>query len=142
MLYWESKFLEKEEAYMGIFDYIITFVPMALVIAVVIAVFVKRSQYKNKSNAGAFFFENGNLVLNTGIPCPISFDNIDHVELSYNPWELKNKLSYSLGVKVFKKDGKKKWVYYKGYKTAKLATPFDMEAALQEHGIRCVMVEE
>ena len=44
--------------------------------------------------------------------------------------------------KVFRKDGKKKQVFYKGYKTAKLATPSDMEAALKEHGIRCVMVEE
>ena len=29
---------------MGLFDYVITFLPMALVIAVVIGVFVKRSQ--------------------------------------------------------------------------------------------------
>ena len=127
---------------MGLFDYVITFLPMALVIAVVIGVFVKRSQYQNRSNAGAFFFENGSLVLNTGIPTPIPFGNIDHVELSYSPWELKNRLSYSLGITVFKKDGKKKWVFYKGYKTAKLATPFDMEAALKEHGVRCVMVEK
>ena len=127
---------------MGIFDYIITFFPMALIVVVVIAVFVKRSQYKNRSNAGAFFFENGSLVLNTGLPYPIPFDNIDHVELSYNPWELENRLSYSLGVKVFKKDGTRKRVYYKGYRTAELATPSDMEAALREHGIRCVMVEE
>lgn len=62
--------------------------------------------------------------------------------LSYSPRELENRLSYSLGVKVLKRDGKKKWVYYKGYKTAKLATPYDMEAALKEHSIRCVMVEE
>lgn len=127
---------------MGLFDYVITFLPMALVIAVVIGVFVKRSQYQNKSNAGAFFFENGSLVLNTGIPYPIPFEDIDYVELSYSPWELENRLSYSLGVKAVRKDGKKKRVYYKGYKTAKLATPYDMEAALKERGIRCVMAEK
>ena len=127
---------------MGLFDYVITFLPMALVIAVVIGVFVKRSQYQNRSNAGAFFFENGSLVLNTGIPYPIPFEDIDYVELSYSPWELENRLSYSLGVTVFRKNGKKKWVYYKGYKTAKLATPQDMEAAMREHGIPCVMVEK
>ena len=127
---------------MGIFDYIITFLPMALIIAVVIGVFAKRSQYQNRSNAGAFFFENGSLVLNTGIPYPIPFEDIDYVELSYSPWELENRLSYSLGVKAVRKDGKKKRVYYKGYKTAKLATPYDMEAALKERGIRCVMAEK
>ena len=64
------------------------------------------------------------------------------MELSYSPRELENRLSYSLGVTVFRKNGKKKWVYYKGYKTAKLATPQDMEAAMREHGIPCVMVEK
>ncbi len=127
---------------MGALNYIIIFVQLALLVGVVALFVVKRSRYQNKSNAGAFFFENGSLVLNTGIPTPIPFGNIDHVELSYSPWELKNRLSYSLGITVFKKDGKKKWVFYKGYKTAKLATPFDMEAALKEHGVRCVMVEK
>ena len=127
---------------MGALNYIIIFVQLALLVGVVAPFVVKRSRYQNKSNAGAFFFENGSLVLNTGIPTPIPFGNIDHVELSYSPWELKNRLSYSLGITVFKKDGKKKWVFYKGYKTAKLATPFDMEAALKEHGVRCVMVEK
>ncbi len=127
---------------MGLFDYVITFLPMALVIAVVIGVFVKRSQYQNKSNAGAFFFENGSLVLNTGLPYPIPFEEIDCVELHYSVRELNSKLSYGLGVKVIRKNGRKKWVYYKGYRTAKLATPFDMEAALKERGIRCVMIDK
>ena len=127
---------------MGIFDYFSTLIVLAPVIIIGVLFVVKRGKYKNKSNAGAFFFEDGSLVLNTGIPYPIPFESIDHVELSYSPWELEHKLSYSLGVKVFKKDGKKKWVFYKGYKTAKLATPYDMEAALKAHGIRCVMVEE
>ena len=126
---------------MGLFDYVITFLPMALVIAVVSGVFVKRSQYQNRSNAGAFFFENGSLVLNTGIPYPIPFEEIDCVELHYSVRELNSKLSYGLGVKVIRKNGSKKWVYYKGYRTAKLATPFDMEAALRERGIRCVMID-
>lgn len=127
---------------MGLFDYVITFLPMALIIAVVIGVFVKRSQYQNRSNAGAFFFENGSLVLNTGIPYPIPFEEIDCVELHYSVRELNSKLSYGLGVKVIRKNGRKKWVYYKGYRTAKLATPFDMEAALKERGIRCVMIDK
>ena len=127
---------------MGIFDYIITFLPMALIIAVVIGVFAKRSQYQNRSNAGAFFFENGSLVLNTGLPYPIPFEEIDCVELHYSVRELNSKLSYGLGVKVIRKNGRKKWVYYKGYRTAKLATPFDMEAALKERGIRCVMIDK
>lgn len=126
---------------MGIYDYFSSFIILAPVIIITALFIVKRSKYKNKSNAGAFFFENGSLVLNTGIPYPVPFDSIDHVELSYSPWELEHRLSYSLGVKVFKKDGTKKRVYYKGYKTAKLATPLDMEAALREHGIPCVMTE-
>jgi hypothetical protein len=137
-----EKWKREGELNMGIFDYISTFIVLVPVIVIVVLFVVKRGKYKNKSNAGAFFFENGCLVLNTGIPYPIPLEDIDHVELSYSPWELENRLSYSLGVKVLKRDGKKKWVYYKGYKTAKLATPYDMEAALKERGIRCVMVEE
>ena len=127
---------------MNVLDCIWIVARLALLAGVVALFVVKRGKYKNKSNAGAFFFEDGSLVLNTGIPYPIPFENIDRLELSYSPWELEHRLSYSLGVKVFKKDGKKKWVFYKGYKTAKLATPYDMEAALKAHGIRCVMVEE
>ncbi len=109
--------------------------------AVIILVIVKRGKYKNKSNAGAFFFENNSLVLNTGIPYPIPFDQIDHVELHYSSWEVEHKLSYGLTVKVIKKNGKKKRVFYKGFKTARLALPSDMEAALTERGIRCVMAD-
>lgn len=127
---------------MGIFDYLSTFITLVPVVIIVVLFVVKRGQYKNKSNAGAFFFENGSLVLNTAIPTPIPFENIDRVELSYSSWELENSLSYSLGVAVFKRDGKKKRVYYKGYKTSKLATPYDMESALKEQGIPCVMVEK
>ena len=124
---------------MGLFDYVITFLPMALVIAVVIGVFVKRSQYQNKSNAGAFFFENGCLVLNTGLPYPIPLEDIRLVELDCSAWELEHQLSYSLTVKVTRKNGKTRRVFYKGYRTAKLALPSDMEAALRERGVPCVL---
>ena len=126
---------------MGALNYIIIFVQLALLVGVVALFVVKRSRYQNKSNAGAFFFENGSLVLNTGLPYPIPFEEIDCVELHYSARELNSKLSYGLGVKVIRKNGRKKWVYYKGYRTAKLATPFDMEAALKERGIRCVMID-
>ena len=107
----------------------------------IIAIYVyMRRKYKNGSISGAFFFENNCLVLNTGIPYPIPFEDIECVELHYNPWELEHKLSYALWIKVIKKDGKTKRVFYKGYRTAKLALPSDMEAALRERGIRCVMV--
>lgn len=42
---------------------------------------------------------------------------------------------------MFRKNGKTKWVVYKGYRTAKLALPSDMEVALQEKGIYCIMVD-
>ena len=32
-------------------------------------------------------------------------------------------------------------VFYKGYRTAKLALPSDMEAALKEKGLHCIMVD-
>jgi len=99
-----------------------------------------RSKYKNKAGAGAFFFEDGRLVLNTGIPCPIPFDEIERVELHYSPWELEHKLSYEMSVRVVRTNGKTKRVFYKGYRTAKLATPADMKAALEKNGIRCVDV--
>ncbi len=95
----------------------------------------KRSKYKNRKNAGAFFYENDCLVLNTGIPYPIPIDNIDYVKFKYNPFEVEYKLSYSLFIQVFQKNGKKKTVYYKGFKTAKLRTPDDMIKSLEEKKI-------
>ena len=44
-----------------------------------------------------------------------------------------------MAIKVTKKDGKTKTVYYKGYRTAKLALPSDMKAALEEKNVRCVI---
>ncbi|MCM1326068.1 MAG: hypothetical protein NC094_09490 [Bacteroidales bacterium] len=105
----------------------------------ILVMLAARSKYKNKSGAGAFFFENDCLVLNTGMPYEIPFSEIECVELHYSNWELEHRYSYSLRVKVIKKSGQTKSVFYKGYRTAKLALPSDMEAALQENGIRCVM---
>ena len=116
----------------------IYYIGMLPVFAFVVYMFYARSKYKNKANAGAFFFEDGKLVLNTGLPYAIPFGEIECVELHYNPWELEHRLSYSLRVKVVRKSGQTKNVFYKGYKTAKLATPADMKAALEEIGIRCV----
>lgn len=104
--------------------------------------FSKRLQYKNRKNAGAFFFENNCLVLNTGIPYPIPFDMIERVELHYSSKELECRYSYGLWVKVFKKDGHTKHTFYKGYRTANLALPSDMEAALKEKGINCIMIDK
>lgn len=115
---------------------------MALVIVFVVYMVFARTRYKNRANAGAFFFENGSLVLNTGLPYPVPFEEIDYVELKYSARELESRLSYGLWVKVVKKNGKKKSVFYKGYRTAKLALPSDMAAALEERGIRCVMLAQ
>jgi len=109
--------------------------PMA---AAILYVFYLRTKYQNRKGAGAFFFENGNLVLNTGLPYPVPFEEIDYVELQYNPKALEQRWSFELWVKVVRKNGKTKRVFYKGYRTAKLATPADMRAALEAHGIRCV----
>ena len=116
---------------------------MALLIVAVfiIAIVITRGKYKNKSNAGAFFFENDCLVLNSGIPYPIPFDEIERVELHFNSWQLEHQLSYGMSIKVIKKNGKTRRVFYKGYRTAKLALPSDMEAALKENGICCMMVD-
>lgn len=122
-----------------------TFLMLVLYIAPLGAVlyfFVyKRSQFKNRSGAGAFFFENNCLVLNTGVPYPIPFDEIERVELHYNQRELDRQWSYGLWVWVVRKNGKTKKVYYKGYRTAKLPLPSDMKAALEENGLRVVMVD-
>ena len=122
---------------MPVFIYYIGMLP---VMAFVVYMFYARSKDKNKANAGAFFFEEGKLVLNSGLPNPIPFDEIDRVELHYNPWELTHQMSFNLRIRVVKTTGKTKTVFYKGYKTAKLATPSDMKAALEERGIQCVEV--
>ncbi|MEY8260877.1 hypothetical protein AALA80_11050 [Oscillospiraceae bacterium 50-60] len=121
---------------------IVSYIRLFVLIGFVIAVFVIRGRYKNRSGAGAFFFENDCLVLNTGLPYPIPFDQIERVELNYSSWELEHRMSYNLSVRVVRKDGGKKRVFYKGYKTAKLALPSDMEAALRERGIPCVMTDD
>ena len=117
--------------------YFLLYVPYILLLGVILYFFIyKRSKFKNRSWSGAFFFENGCLVLNA-----IPFDEIERVELHYNQWELDHRWSYGLWVWVIKKDGKTKKVYYKGYRTAKLALPSDMKAALEEKGLRVVMVD-
>lgn len=111
-------------------------------LGIILYLFVyKRSKFKNRSGAGAFFFENNCLVLNTGIPYPIPFDEIERVELHYSQRELDHRWSYGLWVWAVKKNGKTKKVYYKGYRTAKLPLPSDMKAALEENGLRVVMVD-
>lgn len=120
--------------------YFLFYVPYLMILGVIIYFFIyKRSKFKNRWGAGAFFFENDCLVLNTGVPYPIPFDEIERVELHYNQWELDYQLSYSLWVWVIKKNGKTKRVYYKGYRTAKLPLPSDMKTALEEKGL-CVMM--
>ena len=101
-----------------------------------------RSKYKNRSGAGAFFFENDCLVLNTGVPYPIPFNEIERVELHYHQRELDRQWSYGLWVWVVKKSGKTKKAYYKGYRTSKLPLPTDMKTALEEKGLRVVMVDK
>ena len=119
---------------------IFTYVPCVVAIGVVIYVYgFKRRKFKNRKDAGAFFpffFENDCLVLNTGLPTPIPFVNIDHIELHYNQWELDHQLSYRLWVRVVMKNGKTKKIYYKGYGTGKYPYPVDMKAVLEEKGLR------
>lgn len=122
-----------------IFGAIYVFAPIAIILIIIVA---KRCQFKNRSDGGAFFFEDNYLVLNTGIPCAMTFHEIECVELHYSSWELEHKWSYNLYIKVIKKNGEKKRAFYKGYRTAKFALPSDMEAALKEKGIRCIMFDE
>ena len=121
------------------FMYLLYFIPLAAVLYFFV---YQRSKFKNRSGAGAFFFENDCLVLNTGVPYPIPYSDIDRVELRYSQRQLDRQWSYSLWVWVVKRDGKTKKVFYKGYRTAKLALPSDMKAALEEKGLKVVMVDK
>lgn len=118
------------------------YMPYIVCVGVIIFFVYKRSKFKNRAGSGAFFFENDCLVLNTGVPYSIPFDEIERVELHYNQRELDRQLSYSLWVCVIKKSGRTKRVYYKGYRTAKLALPSDMKTALEEKGLHVVMVDK
>lgn len=117
-----------------------------LILAPIIALFAyiiySRSNFQSKANAGPFFFENGCLVLNTLILYKIPLHEIECVEVQYHPWELEHKLSYSAAIKVIRKNGTKKRVFYKGYRMSKLALPSDMQAALLGQGVRCVMIDQ
>ena len=72
-------------------------VPLVIFLAYVL---ITRSKYQNRKGAGAFFFEDDKMVLNSALPYPISISDIDHVELKYNSWELKQTMSYNLFIKV------------------------------------------
>ncbi len=78
---------------------------MLPVVILLVCVLRSRGKYKNRKGAGAFFFENDSLVLNTGLPYEVPFWEIDWVELQYNSWELEHQLSYSLWIKVVRRDG-------------------------------------
>ena len=108
-------------------------------IPVAIYYVLHRRTHKDAPIGGAFFFDKESLVLNTGIPYAIPFDAIDFVELRYSVWELEHRLSYGLWIKVVRKSGKAKRVWYKGYRTAPLALPSDMRDALEAKGLRVVM---
>ena len=112
----------------AIISTIVVFVPLIMILA---AFGYSRGRYKNISNAGAFFFEDGCLVLNTGAPYAIPIEKIDHVELRYSARELESRLSYNMTVKVVRRDGSAKSCVYKGYRTAKQALPADMAAAVE-----------
>lgn len=100
---------------------------------------IHRHTHKNAPIGGAFFFDMGALVLNTGIPYAIPFDDIDFVELQYNSWELERQMSYGLWVKVVRKDGKTKRVFYKGSCAGE--QPAGMRDALEAKGLRVVMAD-
>lgn len=123
----------------AIISTVVILVPMLLILA---AFGYSRGRYKNISNAGAFFFEDDSLVLNTGAPYAIPLEKIDHLELHYSGRELESRLSYGLTIKVFRKDGTVKSCFYKGYRTAKLALPADMAAASEAHGLPCKLVDK
>ncbi|MCI9120737.1 MAG: hypothetical protein HFG00_04315 [Oscillibacter sp.] len=124
------------------FYVVVPILQFLLILGAAAAILIFRSRYKNRSNAGAFFFENGCLVLNCGLPASIPLAEIDWVELRYSPWEVEHRLSYGLFVKVVRKNGSARRVYYKGYQTSKLPLPADMEAALRERGVSCRIVED
>lgn len=102
---------------------------------------IPRLKYRKSSNAGAFFIEKDRMVLNTGIPYPIPLNEIEQVELQYNAKALESSLSYVMWIRVTRKNGKVKRVFYKGYGTAALPFPSDMKAALEEKGVRVVLVD-
>ena len=105
--------------------------PLVIFLAYVL---ITRSKYQNRKGAGAFFFEDDKMVLNSALPYPISIGDIDHVEL-------KQTMSYNLFIKVVRKNNKSKTVFYRGYGTAKLAYPADMAAALEARGVRCLLID-
>ncbi len=108
-------------------------------IPVILYYFIHRRTHKNAPIGGAFFFDMDSLVLNTGIPYAIPFGDIDYVELQYNSQELERQLSYSLWVKVVRKDGKNKRVFYKGSSAGLSARPADLRDELEAKGLRVVM---
>ena len=79
-----------------------------------------RFTHKNAPISGPFFFDMDCLVLNTGIPYSIPFSDIDHVELEYRAGELETRITYSLLIRVVRKSGQTKQVWYKGSRTGKL----------------------
>lgn len=102
-------------------------------------IFISRSKYKNKKNGVPFFFENDQLVLNSMIPYPIDFSDIDRVELDYSLENLERISGTYIKIIVFRKNGKKRRVFFQTNRFKPETHPFEMERLLMEQGIRCVM---
>ena len=92
-----------------------------------------RATHKNAPISGPFFFDMDCLVLNTGVPYSIPFSDIDRVELEYRAGELETRITYNLWIRVVRKNGQTKKVWYKGSRSGEL--PADYQAALEEKGL-------
>lgn len=114
-------------------------VVLLVMIGMFAPIFISRSKYKNKKNGVPFFFENQQLVLNSMVPYPIDFSDIDHVELDYSPENLERISGTYIKIIVFKKNGKKRRVFFQTKRFDPKTHPFEMERLLTERGIRCVM---
>ncbi len=92
-----------------------------------------RATHKNAPISGPFFFDMDCLVLNTGVPYSIPFSDIDRVELEYSAGELETRIAYNLWIRVVRRNGQTKKVWYKGSRSGEL--PADYQAALEEKGL-------
>lgn len=98
-------------------------------------------KYVYRRDLGAFYMENGDLVLN-GMPtqyAPVS--GLDHVEIDYDIYYNDHHMRYEFTMKLINRDGTEtKPAYYKSFKYGNnVLNPAEIAKQLEAQGVRCML---
>lgn len=99
----------------------------------------RQRKYNLRKDQDTFYFEDGDLVLNSLVPQYAPVSQIDHVCFTYDIWSIENRKRYSFNVKIVMRDGTQtKDIVYTSFSHGNhVLRPKEIAAALEAQGIRC-----